>query len=193
MWFSVLTRKARSPDNFYPTKVQSWLRGGKSQLQAPSGPGPQMPPSRHCWGRQMPRIQSALRPPRHRGQVPRLRPRQTAAATRSQRWGCRRGSPMLQGLGLASAWPWWGLWSLAGHSHQPVPGSQLSLWPKAGWARGPPRERGKDWDPPLTSDSARQPPLRCPLAEWTTNGHWLIIGHLEAGPLRHWPMAEQDH
>ena len=46
------------------------LRGGKSQLQAPSGPGPQMLPSCHRWGSQTPRIQSALRPPRHRGQVP---------------------------------------------------------------------------------------------------------------------------
>ena len=40
MVFSVLTRKGKIPKhNFHPPRSQSWLRGGRSQLAAPSGPG----------------------------------------------------------------------------------------------------------------------------------------------------------
>ena len=90
-----------------PSEVQWWLRGSRAPLAAPSGPGPQTlhsvitkgagrpgpsrpagssgPPTTGCWS---------------------CRPclEQTAAAMRSQKWGCGRESPAPQGLGPASLW-----------------------------------------------------------------------------------------
>ena len=37
-----------------PPRSWSWLRGGRAQLAAPLGPGPQTLPSCHPWGRQAP-------------------------------------------------------------------------------------------------------------------------------------------
>ena len=42
---------------FYLPKSRSWLRGGRSQLAAPSGPGPHTLPNCHSWGSQVPRTQ----------------------------------------------------------------------------------------------------------------------------------------
>ena len=69
MLFSVLTRKGKVPRlNFYPVRSRSWLRGSRSQLAAPSGPGPQPLTSCHCRGNQEPRAQQDLRlfrPPKY--------------------------------------------------------------------------------------------------------------------------------
>ena len=44
MLFSVLRRKGKVPRlNFHPVRSRSWLRGSRSQLAAPSAPGPQPP------------------------------------------------------------------------------------------------------------------------------------------------------
>ena len=46
MSFSVLTRKSKVlRHNFAPLRSPSWLKEGRSQLVAPSGPGPQPLPS----------------------------------------------------------------------------------------------------------------------------------------------------
>ena len=52
-----------------------------------------------------------------------LRPMETAAGIRPQRWEWGRGSLLLQGLSPASGRPWRGLWSSAGH----VPSLSLGL------------------------------------------------------------------
>ena len=53
--FSFLTRKAKVPKhNFYPLRSPSWLRGGRFQLAASSGPGSQTLPSCHHWRSQVP-------------------------------------------------------------------------------------------------------------------------------------------
>ena len=52
---SVLTRKGKVPrHSFPPPRSRSWLRGGSSQLAAPSWPGPQTLPSHHRWGSLVP-------------------------------------------------------------------------------------------------------------------------------------------
>ena len=53
MLFSVLTRKGKVPrHNFHPPRFQPWLREGRSQLTAPSGPGTHILPTCHAWGSQ---------------------------------------------------------------------------------------------------------------------------------------------
>ena len=53
MLFSVLTRKGKAPrHNSHTPKFQSWLRGGRAELAAPSGPGCHILPSCHLWGSQ---------------------------------------------------------------------------------------------------------------------------------------------
>ena len=144
------------------------------------------------------------------GRFHRLRPRWTAAVMKSQRQGWGRGSPLPQGLGPSSRWPWWGRWSPAGHRPQSVPWDPS---PEAGWGGG---SCGEGQDLPLTSFSAWQLPLLWELAEWVTNGVSLTVAHLGKGPtmaptngwagaahcellawgrspLQCWPMAEQDH
>ena len=90
------------------SEVQSWLREGRAQLVAPSGPGPQTLSSCHGQGSQVPRTNcppGSSGCPNGRGQVHRLHPMQTATAMRSQRQRWGRGSPLSEGLGPASRWP----------------------------------------------------------------------------------------
>ena len=62
MLSSVLTRKGQvSRHDCHPLRFQSWLRGGRSQLAAPSRSGPQNLPSSHHWGIQVPMTQLAPR------------------------------------------------------------------------------------------------------------------------------------
>ena len=64
---SILTRKSHVPRHKCPPlRPRSQLRGGRSQLAAPTGPGSQTLPGGHCWGSRAPRPQLArrlLRPP----------------------------------------------------------------------------------------------------------------------------------
>ena len=142
MSFSVLTRKGQVPRHkSSEVPVLTRKRCGFFELVAPSKPNPQTLTGCHRWGRQASRNQLALRLLRTPkwGQTPTDPvPLQTAAAFRSQRRRREIGSPPPQGLGPASAWPWWGLWSPAGHSPQPVPRvSQLTCQSEARWAGEP--------------------------------------------------------
>ena len=95
---------------------------GRSQLAAPSGPSPQTRPSSlREQGAQDPAGPQAPQATQMGAGSHWLQLMETATAIRllRGRWG--RGSLLLQGLGLASGLPWWGLWSYAGHSPQPVP------------------------------------------------------------------------
>ena len=48
MLFSILTRKDKVPRlKFHPSRSRSWLREERSQLAAPSGPGPHVLPSHY--------------------------------------------------------------------------------------------------------------------------------------------------
>ena len=115
-----------------PSAVPSGLRGGRSRLVAPSGPGPQTCSAVITEAVRSP-TQLALglfKPPKQRrggqscaadcypgeGQLL-LDP----AAIGAQRQGWGRGSLLPQGRRPASGWLSWGLWSPAGHSLQPVP------------------------------------------------------------------------
>lgn len=63
MLFSVLTWKGKVPRlSFHPPKSRSWLRGGRSQLVVPLGPGPQALASCHHWGSQVLRTQAGPKP-----------------------------------------------------------------------------------------------------------------------------------
>ena len=56
MSFSILSRKSKVlRHNFPPLRSQSWLKEGRSQLVAPSGPGPQTLPSCLAEGARHPR------------------------------------------------------------------------------------------------------------------------------------------
>ena len=55
MLFSVLTRKGKVPrHSVHHPRSQSWLRGSRAQLAAPSGPGPKTLLSCRLWGSQAP-------------------------------------------------------------------------------------------------------------------------------------------
>ena len=110
--FSVLTRKAKVPKhNFYPPRSASWLRGGRFQLAASSGPGSETLPSCHHWRSQVP-TQLALRllrPPKvGETKCHRLQRRQIATAIRSQRQGLGEAHRCLKAWAKAGGWPWWG-------------------------------------------------------------------------------------
>ena len=106
------------------SEVQVWLRGGRSQLRAPSWPGPQTLPSHHHWGIQVPNPTGpqALQATHMAGTRSHwLCPMQTATAIRLPRWGWGRGSPQPHSLGPASGHSWQELWSPTAHSPELVP------------------------------------------------------------------------
>ena len=103
MLFSVLTRKGKVPrQSIHHPRSQSWLRAGRAQLTAPSGPGPQTLLSVISEGARHP-TQLALRllrPPEWgETRSHRLQLRQMTTAISSQRKERGRGSPLPQGLG----------------------------------------------------------------------------------------------
>ena len=128
------------------SEVQSWLREGRAQLAAPSGPGPQTLSSCHGQRSQVPRTNcpsGSSGCPNGRGQVHRLHPMQTVTAMRSQRQRWGRGSPLSEDLGPASGWPCEGSRALQDGTPGLFPGpSNLPLlW---GWVscRSPGRRPG---------------------------------------------------
>ena len=109
-----------------PSEVQSWLRGGRSQLAVPSGPGPQTLNCNPCLqGTRCPGPSWPSGCPNRGGEGP--GPTDCDPCRWPMPWGCRGRdegevhSLLPQGLGPASGWPWRGLWSPVGHSTQPLP------------------------------------------------------------------------
>lgn len=116
MVFSVLTRKGEVPRHYcHPLKSRPCLRGGRSQLTAPSGPGPQTAQLSSLREPGSQETQLALKIPRPPGQrgpgladcIPcRLRPMQTAMAIKSQRGEIHRHlkawAPPVSSLGHGS-------------------------------------------------------------------------------------------
>ena len=110
-----------------PSKVHAWLRGGSWQL--PQGQVPRTHPAIIAERARYPGPNWSLASsgcPEGRGWAHKPDPRQTAPTIRLQRQEQGRGSPLPQGLGLASGWPWWGLWRPAGHSFSLFPGPPRS-------------------------------------------------------------------
>ena len=124
--FSIMTRKDEVPRHYcHPLRSRSWLRGGRSQVTALSGPGrqtAQLSSLREPGTQETQLALKVLRPPGQRGPgladcIPcRLHPMQTDMAIKSQRQGEGRDSPSPQGLGPAGGQPWLWLQSPAGHS-----------------------------------------------------------------------------
>ena len=172
MLFSVLIRKGKVPrHNFNLPRSQSWLRGGISQLAAPSGPGSHVLPSWHPWGSltsnpagpQSPQVAQMGRPdPPDCAQAD-----TTARGSQRQGWG--RGALLLRAGARASGGPLWGLPVLI-PSLFPRPPSSLLAWGWVGWRASRRRRPGSAsyltsiwWPPhhrPLT-----QSLLQCSLAD----------------------------
>ena len=81
-----------------PWNVPSWLSRNRSQLAAPSGQGSHILPRSHPWWSQAPNpigpVSSGC--PSEETSSHRLRPRKMATASRLQRQGWGRGSPLLK-------------------------------------------------------------------------------------------------
>ena len=165
MLLSVLIRKGKVPRHtFHRPRSQSWLRGSRSQLAAPSGtefPRPALLSSLREAGMQLnwPSVSSAA-------QMGRPGPTnwliRTATAIRSQRQGWGRGSLLPQGLGQGQ----WRPYEASGALQDGAPvcslGPPLTHGPKAGESGGPP---GEGLSLPLTSLSTGLPGPHWPLAE----------------------------
>ena len=171
--FSILTRKSHVPRHKCPPlRPRSQLRGGRSQLAAPAGPGSQTLPRDHCWGSQAPRPQLARRllrqPTRWRSRPARCR-RRCHQGTEA---GMGRGHVLhaADGAAIRAQRPGWG----------EVTSCMLQLRQMAaairaqrlGWGRGslPPEglglTRGQPWQG-LCSPAGHSPqPVRQPEAEW---------------------------
>lgn len=181
MLFSVLTRKGEVPSKaqLSPQRSSSWLRGGRSQLAASSGPGSQTLPSCHGWGSQAPRTQpepgasGSSGRPSGRDQVPQ------AAAIRSKRWDegevhhCLKVWVQSGGFGEDS-----GALQDAGHSPQPAPCPSVHLlaWGRVNWKS--PKEKARI----LLLPHSPHPRTTTPVTKSLTNGRSLTVGCLWAGP-----------
>ena len=218
MLFLVLRRNDQAlrhdRHDFHSLRSRPGLRGGSSQLAAPSGPRPQTLTKRRPWRRETPGTQPShrlLRLPRGRGQSHRPQSMQTVVSMRGQRRGWGTGSLPPQGLGQASGWPWWGLWSPAEHHLRPV--SWATLFPTCP-RQGEPQEKPgsiSNLTPPEDNRFAyswlNRPLMvvhwqllvggaHCGTDQWlsrATNGCCLTVGLSWEGPLWHQPMVEQGH
>ena len=140
MLFSVLTRKGRVPrHSFHPPRSRSWLRGGRSQLAAPSGPGSHTLPSYHHWGSEVskPTGPQAPRAAQGGGAGPTdCDPHKLLLILGHRDKDGGEGQHCFKAWAKASGWPWWGLLSPAWHSPQPVslvPHHPLAQDQGAGW------------------------------------------------------------
>ena len=143
---------------FHPLRSRSWLSGGRSQLVAPAGPGPQTLPNCHQWGSLVPWTHLALRPPKWQGPAPTdgapSRPPLPLVGTGRGRGGSLRCAGQGSGA-LQNTAP----------SLSPGPPDHPAAQGWVSW-RAP---RG-GWGLPLTALSTWRPPLPQLLAESPTNG-----------------------
>ena len=90
-----------------PWSVPSWINRNRSHLVAPSGQGSHILPSSHPWWSQAPNpigpVSSVC--PSEETSSQRLRPKKVATASRLQRQGCRRGSPLLKAWAKVTGGP----------------------------------------------------------------------------------------
>ena len=90
-----------------PWNVPSWISRNRSHLAAPSGQGSHILPSSHPWWSQAPNpigpVSSGC--PSEETSSQRLRPRKMATASRLQRQGWGRGSPLLKAWAKATRGP----------------------------------------------------------------------------------------
>ena len=117
-----------------------------------------------------------------------LGPRQTAAAIKSQRWAWGRGSLPPQGLGLASGWLWWGLWSSAGQGQ--FPGPPVICWSDAHELESPEEKAKILLLPHSLPDDCHSTADRW--LKWREH-QWSVPDSCSLGQLtnvQHWPMAE---
>ena len=181
MLFCILTRKGIVPrHDCYSLRSKPWVKS-RSQLMAPSGPGPRPCPAviSEGAGHPGPKWPSGSSGCTHgRDRSSKLHPMQMAAAMRSQRQGRGQGSLMPQGLDPASVQTWQGLWSQE-HSPSLFSGTPAQLLARTRWAGGSWEKVGMG----LLPHSAWWPPLCSPLAEWPNNGGSLTVAHLREGPI----------
>ena len=182
-----MTRKGKVPGyNFHPPRSQSWLRGGKAQLAAPSGPGLQILSTCHLWGSQAPRTQLVLRLlrlPMWWRLVHRLHPKRPLLSGRRDQDG-GEAHWCLKAWAKSSGWP---LKPCRTQPQSALWGSQVTHCASAGWTGGP---SGKGWDPLLPHSP---PPDYNSTVVWPSNSCCLIVSCFWAVQLLCCPLAEQDH
>ena len=90
-----------------PWNVPSWISRNRSPLAAPSGKGSHIMPSSHPWWSQAPNLTGPVSSgcPSEETNSPRLRPRKMVTASRFQRQGWGRGSPLLKAWSKATGGP----------------------------------------------------------------------------------------